>query len=41
MGKICFETKLLLFLLIIAGGATLVFKDKLKTIVNPPTQCSS
>ena len=40
MGKICFETKLLLFMLMIAGGLAFVFKDNLKTLVNPQTQCS-
>ena len=40
MGKICFETKLLLFLLLVAGGFVFVFKDTLKTFVSPQTQCS-
>ena len=39
MGKICFETKLLLFLLMIVGGIAFVFKDNLKAIVSPQTQC--
>lgn len=38
--KICLETKLLGFLVVVALGVAFVFKNNLKRVVNPPTQCS-